>query len=63
MRRISVDDAAQDLPLRGALQTFGTFRTGIVDPFAAPVADAMRVIVQTITIARVQRLLLTVDVG
>jgi hypothetical protein len=46
-----------------AFQTFGTFGTLVIDPFAAPIANAMRMVVQAITIARVQRLVLAIDIG
>jgi len=60
---ISVDDAAQYLVFVLTFQTFGIFGTRVIDPFAAPVANAMGFLVQTITIARLQSLFLTIDGG
>jgi hypothetical protein len=58
--RIFIDDSTQDLPFIRTFQTVRITRARVIDEIAV-IANAIGIIVQTITIARLQSLLLTVD--
>jgi hypothetical protein len=60
LRRIFIDDSTQDLPFIRTFQTFRITRARVIDEIAV-IANTIGIIVQTITIARLQSLLLTVD--